>query len=98
MHHDALWTLSLSRMPLEQVFLLGQAPTLLKGCAWEIMHKWVVANPPVTHVQIAHMNFVLVGSAEGVKRVFQTGKPLLAHAEAMGAQPPPKDYRSQVYV
>ena len=46
---------------------------LLRGCPWEMMHKWVTEKLPVVHVQIANMAFVLVGSAEGVKRVFQTG-------------------------
>lgn len=52
---------------------MGHALTLLRGCPWEIMHKWVVSNPPIVHVQIMNMAFILVGSAEGVKRVFQTG-------------------------
>ena len=56
-----------------QIFLLGNALTLLRGCPWELMHDWVVRLGPVVHVQIANMSFVLVGSAEGVRRVFQTG-------------------------
>jgi len=59
-----------------QVFLLGHARMLLGGCPWELMHSWLVENPPVMHVQILNMAFVLVGTAEGVKRVFQTGATL----------------------
>ena len=56
--------------------MLGHARMLLGGCPWELMHGWVTQDPPVVHVQILNMAFILVGTAEGVKRVFQTGSPL----------------------
>lgn len=57
-----------------QVFLLGQASTLLAGCPWQIMHDWLMdTDAKIVNVPVLTKAFVLVGSAEGVKRVFQTG-------------------------
>ena len=70
-----------------QIFLLGNALTLLRGCPWELMHDWVVRLGPVVHVQIASMSFVLVGSAEGVRRVFQTGALLINMSQQAGSSP-----------
>lgn len=69
-----------------QLPILGNSLQLL-GCAWEVMIGWVLARRSIVRVKIFNMDFVLVGSAEGVKRVFQTGKnPICIKAACMLAQ------------
>ena len=64
---DEIWTLLL------QIAVFGVAFKLLRGCPWEIMHSWIMKLGPVVYIKIFTINMVLVGSSEGVKRMWQTG-------------------------
>jgi len=49
---------------------------LLRGTAWDLMAEWVAEQPhwsSVVKLRIMQRHMVVVGSAEGVKRVFQVG-------------------------
>ena len=52
-------------------WLLGNALQLASGCAWEKMHEWVRARPPLVRFRILHRTGILVNDALAVKRIFQ---------------------------
>lgn len=55
-------------------WLLGHIVPLAKSCAWEKMYGWLKANDgELVKFRIGHRTGVLVGSPEGLKRVFQVG-------------------------
>lgn len=57
-------------------WLLGHVLPLLRGTAWDLMAEWVAEQPhwsSVVKLRIMQRHMVVVGSAEGVKRVFQVG-------------------------
>lgn len=52
--------------------LLGHVLPLAKHCAWEKMYEWLKVNDGnLVKIRIGHRTGVLVGSPEGLKRVFQ---------------------------
>lgn len=52
-------------------WLLGHVLPLLRGTPWELMQQWVAERPPLVRLRIMQRHLVVVGSAEGLKRVFQ---------------------------
>lgn len=52
--------------------LLGPAIPLLIHTPWEVMRQWVADSPPIVRIRILMRPCVIVGSAEGLKRIFQT--------------------------
>ena len=52
-------------------WLLGHVLPLLRGTPWELMQQWVAERPPLVKLRIMQRHLVVVGSAEGLKRVFQ---------------------------
>lgn len=52
-------------------WLLGHVLPLLHGTPWDLMAAWVAEQPPLVKLRILQRHLVVVGSAEGVKRVFQ---------------------------
>ena len=52
-------------------WLLGHVLPLLRGTPWELMATWVSKAPPLVKLRIMQRHLVVVGSAEGLKRVFQ---------------------------
>ena len=57
-------------------WLLGHVVPLLRGTPWELMQQWVAERPPLVKLRIMQRHLVVVGSAEGLKRVFQA-RPVL---------------------
>ncbi len=58
--------------PGHQPFL-GQAITLLKGTAWDIMHDWLLTTKqPILKYSVLGKQGVVVGDPASAKRIFQT--------------------------
>lgn len=53
--------------------LLGQAISLLKGTAWDIMHDWLLTSKqPILKYSVLGKQGVVVGDPASAKRIFQT--------------------------
>ncbi len=50
---------------------LGPIVPLYKNTPWEVMRQWVAESPPIVHIRILLRPCVIVGSAAGLKRIFQ---------------------------
>lgn len=50
----------------------GHVRQLLKSTAWELLCTWVMQNPPLVKVNVLQRKMLVVGSAEGMREVFQT--------------------------
>jgi cytochrome P450 len=53
-------------------WLFGHALAVAGSCPWEKMHDWIRSCPPIVRIRLLHRTGVLVGSAQGLKRIFQT--------------------------
>lgn len=42
-----------------------------RGTPWEVMRQWVTECPPIVRIRILMRPCVIVGSAAGLKRIFQ---------------------------
>lgn len=51
---------------------LGPVLPLYRGTPWEVMRQWVADCPPIVRIRILLRPCVIVGSAAGLKRIFQT--------------------------
>ena len=51
----------------------GPILPLLWGTPWEVMRDWVARSPPIVRIRILMRPCVVVGSAAGLKRIFQVG-------------------------
>lgn len=52
-------------------WLLGPVVPLMRHTPWEVMKEWVAESPPIVRIRILMRPCVIVGSAEGLKRIFQ---------------------------
>lgn len=50
----------------------GHIWRLLNCTAWEQLCEWVMQNPPIVKINLVLRKMVLVGSAQGLKEVYQT--------------------------
>ena len=55
-------------------WLLGHVPALIQSTPWNQMAAWVADSPPLVRMHIGLRHMVVVGTAEGLKRVLQTGQ------------------------
>lgn len=49
----------------------GPVIPLIQGTPWEVMRHWVATCPPIVRIRIFMRPCVIVGSAAGLKRIFQ---------------------------